>query len=135
MATIALGFYIFEGALLAVSRSFGFSLLHLSQVAVNAGFPEHLQSMGDLALANLNSIYSLHMLPFCVGAILFYLLLDHSRILPRWVSLWGVITVGFTLILTVVALMGVEVPFLLYLPYAPFEFVVGIWLLVQRKKT
>jgi hypothetical protein len=134
LATVALGLYIFEGGLLAVSRSFGFSLLHLSQEAVTTGFPEHLQSMGNLAMANLNSIYALHMLPFCVGAILFYLLLDRSRILPRWVSLWGVISVGFTLILTVVALMGVEVPFFLYLPYAPFEFLVGIWLLVQRKK-
>lgn len=135
VAAIALGLYIFEGGLLAISRSFGFSLLHISQEAAMTGFPEHLQSMASLALANLNNIYALHMLPFCIGAILFYLLLDRSRILPRWVSLWGVISVGFTLILTVVSLMGVEVPFFLYLPYAPFEFVVGIWLLVQRKKS
>ena len=134
MATLALGLYIFEATLLALSRAYGLSLLHISNEAIASGLPEHLQSMGDLAVTNLNFLYTLHMLPFCGGGFLFYLLFDKAGILPRWVTLWGVITTGFTGVLTVTALLGVEVPFFLYLPYAPFEFVVGVWLLVKKYK-
>jgi len=54
--------------------------------------------------------------------------------LPRWVTLWGVITTGLTGFLTIAVLLGVEVPFFLYLSYAPFEFGIGVWMLVRNNK-
>ena len=39
----------------------------------------------------------------------------------------GVVVLGAT----VVTLFGVEVPFAVYLPYVPFEFVAGAWILVR----
>lgn len=134
MAQLALSLYIFEGTLLAVSRLYGYTLINLSQEALANGFAAHTLSLGAAALDFIQFGFLLHMLPFSIGAFLFYLLLDRARVLPRWVSLWGVITVGFTGILTILALIGLEVPFFLYLPYAPFEFVVGIWLLVKKYK-
>jgi predicted RND superfamily exporter protein len=47
---------------------------------------------------------TLHMLAFCLGAILFYTLLDKARIVPRWLSLWGLITVFPLLIGTLAAI-------------------------------
>ena len=67
---------------------------------------------------------------FCLGGILFYYLLDKSRIVPRALSLWGLITVFPCLIGTLSAVFGYKMPFLIYLPYAPFEFVnriMGFW--------
>jgi hypothetical protein len=61
-------------------------------------------------------------------------LLDKARIVPRWLSLWGLITVSFLLIWTLLAILGYEVPFILYLPYVPFEFVIGVWILVKGIK-
>jgi hypothetical protein len=131
----ALGFYILEAALLAASRIETFSLLQISQEYVTAGFPDYLQTMGNLAFESMNFVGStLHMLVFCLGAILFYYLLDKSRIVPRVLSLWGLVTVPFLLIWTLFAIFGYEVPFFLYLPYVPFELVIGVWILVKGIK-
>jgi len=32
---------------------------------------------------------------------------------------------------TLFAICGHEVPFVVYLPYVPFEFVIGVWILVK----
>lgn len=73
------------------------------------------------------------MLPFCLGAILFYYLLYKSGAVPRILSLWGLITVPLVLIGLLSKVLGYEVPFFLYLPlpYVPFEFVIGIWILAK----
>ena len=134
IALVALGFYMLEAALLAVSRISAFSLLRISQEYVTAGHPAYLQTIGNLAFESMNFGYTLLMFAFCPGGILFYYLLDKSRIVPRVLSLWGLITVFPCLIGTLSALFGYEVPFLIYLPYAPFEFVIGVWILVKGIK-
>jgi len=135
IALVALGFYILEAALLAVSRIEAFSLLRASQEYVTAGHPAYLETIGNLALESMDFVgMTLHMLAFCLGGILYYYLLDKSRIVPRVLSLWGLITVFPCLIGTLSAIFGYELPFALYLPYAPFEFVIGIWILVKGVK-
>jgi hypothetical protein len=135
MALVALGFYILEAVLLAVSRLLTFSLLRISQESVIAGHPAYLQSLGNLTFETMHFGFSaLAMLAFCLGAILFYYLLYKSSIVSRALSLWGLITVFPCLIGTLSALFGYQVPFLIYLPYAPFEFVIGVWILVKGIK-
>ena len=124
-----------EAVLLAVSRLLTFSLLRISQESVIAGHPAYLQSLGNLTFETMHFGFSaLAMLAFCLGAILFYYLLYKSSIVPRALSLWGLITVFPCLIGTLSALFGYQVPFLIYLPYAPFEFVIGVWILVKGIK-
>jgi hypothetical protein len=132
MALVALGFYILESVLLAVSRLVTFSLLRISQESVTAGHPAYLQSLGNLAFDTMHFGFgALAMLAFCIGAILFYYLLNKSRVIPRVLSLWGLITVFPMLIGTVSQIFGYTIPFIFYLPYVPFEFVVGVWILVK----
>jgi hypothetical protein len=78
--------------------------------------------------------FSLHMLAFCPGGILFYYLLYKSGIVPRWLSLWGLITVSPLFVATLLSIFLVEVPAVVVLPYIPFEFVIGIWILVKGTK-
>ncbi len=134
MALVALGFYILEAALLAVSRIEAFSLLRISQEYVTAGQPAFLQTIGNLAFESMDFGYTLLMLAFCPGGILFYYLLYKSGIVPRVLSLWGLITVFPCLIGTLSALFGYKLPFTVYLPYVPFEFAVGVWILVKGIK-
>jgi len=134
IALAALGFYILEAALLAASRIEAFSLLRISQEYVAAGNPVYLQTIGNLAFESMNFGYTLLMLPFCLGAILFYYLLYKSGIVPRVLSLWGLITVFPCLIGTLSAIFGYRLPFFIYLPYVPFEFVIGVWILVKGIK-
>lgn len=131
LALAGFGFYILEAALLAASRIAALSLFRISQEYATAGHSTDLQTAGNLALASMNSGYQLLMLPFCLGAVLFYLLCYKSVIIPRALSLWGLAAVSLALIGTVCALAGYELSFAVYLPYLPFEFVVGVWILIR----
>jgi hypothetical protein len=132
MALIALGFYILEAALLAASRSQAFSLLQISEEYVATGQPAILESMANLALDSMDFVgFTLHMLAFCLGGILFYYLLDKSGIVPRALSLWGLITLVPLLVATLLAILDYQVPQIVAVPYFPFEFVIGIWLVVK----
>jgi hypothetical protein len=127
----AMGFYILEGALLAVSRTEAFSLLRISQEYATAANPA-LQMMGQVAYDSMEyGGNTLHMLAFCPGGILFYYLLNKSGIVPRVLSLWGLITVFPMLIGTLTQIFGYTIPFIFYVPYVPFELVIGVWILVK----
>jgi len=135
IALTALGFYLLEAALLALSRAEAFSLLRISQEFVTAGQPAYLLTMGNLALESMDFVGStLHMLAFCVGGILFYYLLYTSRIVPRAMSMWGLIATLPMLIGTLTQIFGYTIPFIFYVPYVPFELVIGIWILVKGVK-
>ena len=132
VALVALSFYILEAGLLASSRIATFSLLRLSQEFASAGQPVSMLVFGNIALEAMDFVGdTLHMLAFCLGAILFYFLLYKSRVVPRGLSLWGLITVFPLLAGTLTAIFGYDLPFILFLPYVPFEFVIGIWILVK----
>jgi hypothetical protein len=132
LALTALGFYILEGALLAASRIGTFSLLQLSQEYAASGQPESLLVFGKVALEAMDYVGdALHVLAFCLGAILFYVLLFKSNVVPRWLSLWGLISIIPVLAGTLTALFDVHLPFIFFLPYFPFEFVIGIWILIK----
>lgn len=132
MALVALGFYVLEAALLAASRGDAFSLLRMSQEYVTAGQPAYLETMGKLALESMDFVgFTLHMLAFCLGGILFYYLLYKSGIVPRALSLWGLITVLPLLVATLLGMFDYQVPFVVAIPYVPFEFVIGVWILVK----
>jgi hypothetical protein len=132
IALTALGFYVLEASLLAVSRMETFALLRFSQAYVAAGQPADVLLLGQVAYEAMDFTgNTLHMLAFCLGAILFYSLLDQARIVPRWLSLWGLVTVFPMLVGTVSQMFGYTIPFLFYLPYVPFELVLGVWILVK----
>ncbi len=135
MALTALGFYILEAALLATSRLATFVLLRLSQEFAATGQTAYLPLLGQIAFDSMEFVgSSLHMLAFCLGGVLFYYLLDKARIVPRVLSLWGLITVLPFLVGAPLAVMGVEVPMAVYVPYVPFELVIGIWILIKGIK-
>jgi hypothetical protein len=132
IALVALGFYILEAGLLATSRIATFSLLHISQEYVIAGQPDYLPILGNLAFESMDFVGdTLHALAFCLGGILFYYLLYKSSLIPRILSLWGLITILPVLIGTLTAIFNYDLPFVLFIPYVPFEFVVGVWILIK----
>jgi hypothetical protein len=118
--------------LLAASRIGTFSLMQLSQEYASTGQPGSLLFFGNIALDAADYVGdALHVLAFCFGAILFYVLLYKSKAVPRWLSLWGLIALIPLLAGTLTAIFDVHLPFIFFLPYFPFEFVIGIWILVK----
>jgi hypothetical protein len=71
---------------------------------------------------------------FCLGALMYYTLFYRSRIVPRWLSGWGVAGVLLMLTASLLALFSnspVTGYTLLILPIAVQEIVLAIWLLVK----
>jgi len=89
----------------------------------------------DRTLASMNFSYTLLLLAFCPGALLFYWLLFKSRLVPRALSLWGFITVIPLFFAISLSILGINVPFYIVYPYFPFEFVIGVWILIKGVKT
>jgi len=106
--------------------------LQLSQEFASTGQPESLLVLGNIALEGADYVGdTLHVLAFCLGAILFYVLLYKSKAVPRWLSLWGLITLIPVLAATLTAIFDVHLPFFFFLPYFPFELVIAIWIFVK----
>lgn len=132
MALTGMCFYILEGALLAASKLNGLVLLDISRIYMETGNPAHLASVASALVGSMNYNYTLSMLAFSAGAPFLYYLMYRARVVPSWMSLWGLITaICPCLVATVAVLMGITVPFAFYLPYAPFEFMIGIWILIK----
>jgi len=75
-------------------------------------------------------------LVFCLGAALFYVLLFRSRIVPRWITVWGLVGIPLYVAAYLLAMYGVvginssEVN-LLCLPLAVQEMVLAVWMIAR----
>lgn len=136
IALIALGFFVAEGIILAVSKIGTYALIPLSQEFVQAGTPEssYYQTLGDFLYYGVDRRgYDIHMLFFCLGAILWYYLLYISRYIPPALALWGLIAICLLTIPILMQLYDRDLTQLMILGllYLPFEIVLGIWLIVK----
>ena len=137
IALVAMGCFLAEAITLAISKIGAYSLIPLSQEFVNAGAPEssYYQTLGNFLYYGVDRRgYDIHMLFFCVGAILWYYLLYITNVLPRALSLWGLVAVCLLTIPILLELYDrdfLPASGILALPYLPFELVLGIWLIVK----
>ena len=137
IALVALGCFLAEAITLAVSKIGSYGLISLSQEFVEAGAPasSFFQSLGDFLYSGVDRRgYDIHMLFFCVGGILWYFLLYSSGSIPQALSVWGLIAICLLTIPTLLVLYDRDLyPALgiMALPYAPYELVLGIWLIVK----
>ena len=133
-ALTAFAFYLLEALLGAVSRLAAFPLIALgSQFAATPSVSRLAEA--DRTLASMNFSYTLLLLAFCPGALLFYWLLFKSRLVPRALSLWGLITVIPVFFATFLSVLGINLGFFMVVPYIPFEFVIGLWILIKGVRT
>ncbi len=133
MAMIALGFYLFEATLVAIGQTFVFGLVNASQLYLSSG-DAGLLSLGNVLLSCRHFAGEIAMIPFGLGAIPFYYLLMKTGAIPKWLALWGLITAPLILVGIPLTTFGVAVPIALFVPYIPFEFFTGIYLLIRYRK-
>lgn len=134
LALIALGCFLAEAITLAASKIGAYALIPLSRDFVAAGAPEstHFQTLGDFLYHGVDQRgYDIHMLFFCLGGILWYFLLYRSEFVPPALALWGLVAICLLSVPVLFTLLEREsLPVMvLGLPYAPFELVLGIWLI------
>jgi Domain of unknown function (DUF4386) len=73
---------------------------------------------------------------FCLGGVMFYLLLYRSRIVPRWIALWGLVAAPFyvaAFLLPMYDVIGTDsaAQSVLYLPLAVQEMVLAVWMIAR----
>jgi hypothetical protein len=139
---LALGYVVFRGALETVTViAFVSSLLlliPLSQEYVKAGAPDasNFQALGTLLLETDFQINPILKIVFSLGALMFYYLLYQSKLIPRWLSGWGLVGAALHLAAGLFFMFGslTEFPVLGIfwdLPIALQEMVLAVWLIVK----
>ena len=103
---------------------------------VKAGAPESsfLLTLGDFFYNGLDRQgWTLHMLFFCLGGILWYTQFFRSRAVPRILSAWGVVSVSLVLINTLLILYDRSFDLIMPMlaPYLLFEGLIRPWLIVK----
>jgi hypothetical protein len=130
IAIVALCLYIFEATLLAMGQVFVFGLIEVSNL-YSSSVDANLIPLGDILFTCREFAGQIAMIPFGIGAILFYYLLLKAKIVPSWLALWGIFTVPLILIGVTLMAFGVNVPFIVFIPYVPFEFFTGIFIIIR----
>ena len=137
---LALGFFSlrFIEAISTIVGSIGLlTLLTLSQEFVEAGAPgaSHFQSVGTVLLAIRDWAFLIGSgLIWSLSALILNYLLYQSKLVPRWLSVWGLVgaTLSFTNYLP--QFLGIDSIEILFLPIAVQEMVFAVWLIVKGFK-
>jgi len=112
----------------------------LSQEFVNAGGQRasYFQTFGHLLLTARDLAgFVFGAIAFCLGALMYYSVFYQSKLIPRWLSVWGLIATVLLLSAVLLTLFDGE-PFsisggliILALPIAVQEMVLAVWLIVK----
>jgi len=138
-ALAVMGFRLIEGAIQIVGAVILIALLAVSQEFVKAGSPSNsffqpaaaaIKAVRDWA-ANGSAVF-----PWCVGAFIYYTVFYRTRLIPRWLSVWGLLGLSLFLVSAFAVMFGFIRSFsttqmVLSLPILVQEMVLAAWLIVK----
>jgi hypothetical protein len=141
--SIAIGYVgarIVEAVIFIIGVISLLTLLTVSQEFVEAGAPDasYFQTLGDLLLASRDwgGHVVLDVAVFPLGALIFYYLLYQSKLIPRWLSGWGLIGAILYWAASLLVTFALVSPFstihvVLQAPLGVQEIVLAVWLIVK----
>ena len=138
-AGLALGSVVFrtiEAAFYMVGVVCLLSLLTLGQQFTTAGAADRtsLQAIGDLLVSVRDHAALVAVFAFCLGAFMYYYLFFQSRLIPRWLSGFGIVAIILMMAACVLSLFSGN-RITSYIPLAvPIflqEMVLAVWLIVK----
>ena len=135
---LAMGLVLFRGAVegagYLISTLGVLTLVALGNEYVASGADSAaLQSMGNVVYQFLNLKSPVGTIIFLIGATCLYLSFYRTRLIPRWLTVWGMIAVVFYMASTLLKFfhMGTGIGFYLEMIMAPQEMVMAVWLIVK----
>ena len=135
---LALGMVLFRGALEGTwyfMTALGFlALVTLSNEYVATGADSiALQSMGNVLYQFQDRLAVVGPLFFLIGAACLYLSFYRTRLIPRWLTVWGLIGVASSMAAALLHLFYIDTGYGFYLEMvlAPQEMVMAIWLIAK----
>lgn len=135
---LAMGMVLFRGALEG-TWYFMSALGLLTMVALGNEYiasgadSAALQSMGNVLYQFQDRLAAVGPLFFLIGATCLYLSFYRTRLIPRWLSVWGLIGVISSLASALLSFFHVDTGYGFYLEMviAPQEMVMAVWLIVK----
>lgn len=116
-------------------------LLTVSQQAAGSAVPSSFQALGDALVAVRDWVHGfVALIPFGIGVFMYYVVLYRSRLVPRWLSGWGLVAVVLSVVATLYAGFTQEFGFttvnnVLNIPMGIQEMVLAVWLIVKGFNT
>jgi hypothetical protein len=139
---LALGFLSFRivaTVFIIIGTVFLLLILMLSQEFVKA-VPQdasYFQILGDLLRMSRDLVNHVFMiLTLSVGGLMLYFVLFRTRLIPRWLSIWGLIGTTSTMLASLLVMFHsidiiTPVYFILNTPVALLEIILAIWLIIK----
>lgn len=139
LALGAAGFRTIDGVFHGIGAVLMLFLVSVSRLLSEAapGGIAQLQNLGTLLLEGRTWVGDVAALSaWCIGAFLYYCLFYRTRLVPRWLSVWGLAGITLTMAASMLVLFQViatlsTVQLVMYLPGALQEIVLAIWLIVR----
>ena len=136
------GFRVIEGGLQVVGALLYMLLLALSQEFVKAGAPasSYFQTADVLINTGINWLRDAAMLlAFGIGALMYYIVFYQYRLVPRWLSVWGLVGITLNIISALLVMFHLLPPagtiqVILLMPILPQELVMAVWLIAKGVK-
>jgi hypothetical protein len=134
---LAIGYVIFRGALETLTYV-GIAICWLLLIVVAQQYvgsepaaASQLPSLGMVLLkAQDQVIIAVQNIVFSLGALMFYYLLYQARLIPRWLSGWGLVAAVLYLVGGLIAVFSAN-PVILLLPMLPQEMVMAVWMIMK----
>ena len=139
MAIGTVGFRVIESMIDMLGGVSAIALLALSQEFVKAGAPDatYFQTIGAIIKAGDEWLSNgVMLLSWCIGAFMYYTLFYQYRLVPRWLSGWGLVGITLTTITSVLVMLHVipgfsTIQVVSNLPIALQEMIFAIWLIAK----
>ena len=142
LALGSVGFRIAE-AMLYVFGSIGvLALLPLGQEFIKAGMPgaSYFQTLANSLLSMRDWTGILAVITFGVGGLMYYSIFYKSKLIPRWLSGWGLVAAALCLISGILVMFNIidfftPVQIALNIPIGLQEMVLAVWLIAKGFNT
>ena len=133
---LAIGYVIFRGAL-ETSAYIAMAICSLLLVVVagqhtdiGAAVASQSSNLGILLVDARDQITAVLGIVFSLGALMIYYLLYQARLIPRWISGWGIVAAVLYLAGGLIDIFGTPRDILL-MPMLPQEMVMAVWLIAK----
>lgn len=135
---LATGMLLFRGALEGAYyfiSTIGFLILVLlaNEYVASGADSTALQSMGNVIYQFQSQIGSVGTIMFLIGATCLYISFYRTRLIPRWLSVWGLIGVVPYMAYALLHFFNIDISlgFYLQMVLAPQEIVMALWLIIK----
>ncbi len=138
LALGSVGFRLIEAALYLGIVVCLLVMVAVSRESASAGTPASsaYEAAAALVMAARDLLGEVAVLVFGLGGLMYYLVFYRSRLVPRWLSAWGLVAIASVMVSGVLVMLGLVAPMstpqlVLALPIAVQEMVLAVWLITR----